>query len=281
MKRILITGRGGAGSWTIRAEQIGSALGALVKPMATVEDIRAADFVLVVKRVPEQLLAALRAARRPWAYDVVDAYPQPGCTFWSRQQAAAWMRDAIRRVAPDLIIWPNRRMRDDCSMQGPAIYHHFRPGIDRNPIRQDLKIIGYEGRPHYLQGWHNAIDRECTERGMTFVLNPGRLADVDAILAVRGGDWRGYVQDHWKSNVKLANAHGSGTPFIGIRECGYIETAAGGEEWVDRPKELGRALDRLADQKHRQEVQAAFLKAAIPLSKTAEQTREALCALKS
>ena len=65
--KILVTGRGGAASWTIRGEQIGAALGATVKPKASLEDMRAADVILVVKKVPDELLADLRKSGRPWA----------------------------------------------------------------------------------------------------------------------------------------------------------------------------------------------------------------------
>lgn len=278
--RILVTGRGGAASWTIRGEQIGMALGAVVKPRATLADIKAADAVLVVKRVPDDLLDSLRRSKRPWAYDVVDAYPQPMCSRWTRQQAAAWMRDYLRRLSPTGVIWPTEKMRDDCG-EGPVIYHHHRSNLAKNPVRPKIAAIGYEGRPHYLDGWRKVIDRECQARGIDFLLNPSRLADVDIVLAVRGGEWRGYVQDHWKSNVKLANAHASGTPFIGIRERGYTETGTGAEEWVDHPNDLGRALDHLSEQTVRAKVQREFLQAAIPIERTAAQFREALCGLKS
>lgn len=278
--KIIVTGRGGAGSWTVRGEQIGQALGARVQPKATVEDLKAADVALVVKRVPDTLLDALRRSRTPWAYDVVDAYPQPICSKWSRQQAIAWMRDYLRRLRPDAVIWPTARMRDDCGA-GEVVYHHHRPGLARNPIRPEIKVLGYEGRPDYLEGWHKHIARECDRRGLTFLLNPQRLADVDVVLAVRGGEWRGYVQEHWKSNVKLANAHASGTPFIGTRERGYLETATGAEQWADEPGELGRCLDRLAEQPVRMAVQESFLAASIPLEQAASEFRRVLCALKS
>lgn len=278
--KLLVTGRGGAGSWVVRGEQIGSALGAKVLPHATVADLKAADAVLVVKRVPETLLAALNRAGRPWAYDIVDAYPQPMCSTWNRKQAIAWVKDYARQLRPDAIIWPTAAMRDDCGA-GEVIYHHHRPGLARNPIRPNLETIGYEGSARYLEGWHKAIDRECQARGMQFLLNPRRLADVDVVLAVRGGAWRGYVQENWKSNVKLANAHASGTPFIGVRERGYEETATGAELWADHPGELGRALDRLEAQAVRQAIQETFLAAAFPLERAAKQFKGVLCALKS
>lgn len=277
----LVTGRGGAGSWQVRGEQIGAALGASVIPNATVKQIKAADVALVVKRVPDDLLHGLRRADRPWLYDIVDAYPQPLCSDWTKKQAVAWVRAHIRRLQPTAVIWPNARMRDDCELPGEVVYHHHRPRIQANPIREHFGVIGYEGRAAYLDGWHKTIERECQARGLTFLLNPARLADVDAILAVRGGEWRGYVSDHWKSNVKLANAHGSGTPFIGIPEDGYLETACGAEEWVDLPDELAAALDRLTPVATRMDAFERSSVRAFGVEKAAEQVGGILCALRS
>lgn len=110
---------------------------------------------------------------------------------------------------------------------------------------------------------------------------PASLADVDVVLALRGSWWNGYAQQHWKSNVKLANAHGSGTPFIGAPEDGYLETAAGAEYWATCESDLARALDWLESEQARKSVQQRFLKAALPVEKVAEQYREVLCALRS
>jgi hypothetical protein len=79
------------------------------------------------------------------------------------------------------------------------------------------------------------------------------------VVAFRGTGFNGYVQRHWKSNVKLANAHGSGTPFIGQRECGYLETQTGLEQWAECPDDLDNCFDILAGQYHRQTISKAFL----------------------
>ena len=218
--KLLFTGKGGAGSWTVRGEQLGGALGAVVKPNATQRDIAAADLVVVVKRTPEPLLAALRAAGRPWVLDVVDFYPQPQAAVWPRADAIAWVRRRIAELAPTAVIWPNERMAEDCGAEkwpGAVLYHHHRPGIRRNPIREQVRTVGYEGAPAYLAEWRPILEEECTRRGWRFVVNPEQLADLDIVVAFRGGVWDGYAPAHWKSNVKLANAHGSGTPTVSKR----------------------------------------------------------------
>lgn len=288
---ILFTGRGGAGSWTVRAEQVGQALGARVQPLASVEDCNRADVIVVVKRIPEQLLERIRRSGRPWVYDIVDAYPQPTCASWKKPEAIGWLDTTIERLRPSAVIWPNARMRDDLVEErrwqhvevprGAVIPHHHRPGIRKNPVRERIARIGYEGAPAYIDGWRSAIERQCQRIGAEFVLNPSHLADVDVVLALRDKNHSGYPQRQWKSNVKLANAHGSGTPFIGLPEPGYKETGSRAEQWAETEQELAIALDFLAPQWVRRAQRAAFLKAALPVETVAQQYREFLCALKS
>src|SRR5688572_31220626 len=111
--KVLFTGRGTSGSWKIRGEQIGAAMGATVKPMATLEDCRAADVIVAVKRIPAQLLENIRASGRPWVYDIVDAFPQPLCSTWSRSQCIDWLNEVIGTLKPTAVIWPTARMQDD------------------------------------------------------------------------------------------------------------------------------------------------------------------------
>jgi hypothetical protein len=288
---ILFTGRGGAGSWTIRAEQIGGALGARVKPHATLDDCRWADVIVVVKRIPNDLLARIRQSGTPWVYDIVDAYPQPECSTWEKPAAVGWLDTLLTRLQPSAVIWPNARMGEDLAFElkwqgreapcSIVLRHHQRPGIRVNPIRPEVKRIGYEGSAAYLNGWMPAIEEQCSRIGAEFVLNPTHLADVDVVLALRDKNHAGYPQRHWKSNVKLANAHGSGTPFIGMPESGYQETTTGCEYWATTGAELGTALDWLASQSAREQVSERFLQAAIPIDAVAGQYREFLCALKS
>lgn len=279
--KVLFTGRGASGSYQIRAVQMAAALGARETAMATVEDCRAADVIVVVKRIPEQLLLNIRKSGRPWVYDIVDAYPQPKCTNWTEGVAKAWLAEHLRQLRPDAVIWPNERMQEDGGGSGAVIYHHHRPKIDVNPIRERIEVIGYEGALAYLHGWQEAVEIECRARGARFVVNPERLADVDVVLALRGKSWNGYVQQSWKSNVKLANAHGSGTPFIGAPEAGYMETACGAEYWATTHASLSVALDWLEPKSTRQEVGARFLKSAFTIDHAAERYRDVLCALKS
>lgn len=270
--RVLITGKGTSGSWKIRGEQLGAAIGARVEPMTT----PAGETVAVcVKRLPDALLRGLRGI--PVVWDVVDAYPQPVGNGWTEAQCKDWLGREVERIKPAAIIAATKQMAQDCEAFGlPVLWlpHHHRPEIGRNPIRPAIRVVGYEGSPQYIAGWRRHIEAECERIGATFRVNPERLADVDVILALR--DSAGYAPRHWKSNVKLANAHGSGTPFIGCREAGYIETASGAEYWADTPSELRMALDWLKSQEAREAVSDRFMARAFPVEQAAERLKEFL-----
>lgn len=248
---LLVTGRGTSGSWQIRGVQLGEAIGATVLPQAF--DADPFDVVVIVKRAPADMALRARLAGVPVIWDVVDAWPQPVGNTWSRDECHAWLRLQVRAIKPAGIVAATRAMAADCADFGVpvlALPHHARPGLDANPIREHVQTVGYEGGEAYITGWRAAIEAECKRRGWRFVINPARLADVDIVLALR--DATGYAPRHWKSNVKLANAQASGTPFVGVREAGYLETAIGTcEKWADTPEELKRAFDALTPQGER------------------------------
>lgn len=280
--RLLFTGRGTSGSWAIRGEQLGGAMGARVARMASLEDCKWADVIVAVKRLPADLLQRIRQSGRPWIYDIVDAYPQPACSTWNRQEAVSWAQAHLAALAPSAVVWPCRQMSMDVSgeMEGKVIYHHHRPGIRRNPVRGTIKKVGYEGSPGYIQGWLPELNKECRRIGAEFVLNPADLADVDVVLALRDEAHAGHPQRCWKSNVKLANAHGSGTPFIGMPEPGYEETATGLEHWATNATDLGVALEHLQDKSSRERVSERFLQSALSIDRIAREYRQWIEALR-
>jgi hypothetical protein len=268
--RTLFTGKGGAsGSWAVRGQQLGAAIGATVKPLATHAEIAAHDLTVVVKRTPQSIVDALKFRR--WVWDIVDAYPQPEASAWTRREAVAWVRDRIRTLQPSAVIWPTQRMREDCDIdiRNMVLPHHYRPGIERNPIREKVRTVGYEGRADYLDQWALRLSDECERRGWSFVVNPKALADLDIVVAFRGGKWDGYVQRHWKSAVKLANAHGSGTPFVGQVESGYEEMATGAEYWAEDIQGVRTAFDWLESQSAREQVADRFVQGAYSLKQAA------------
>ena len=267
---VLITGRGTSGSWKIRGEQLGRAIGATVLPRAI--DMDPFDAVVMVKRTQPDMVVRARESRVPLVWDVVDAWPQPAGNTWGRDECMAWLRQQVKAIKPAGIVAATRAMAADCAEFGVPVLtlpHHARPGLERNPIREQVQTVGYEGSESYITGWRRHIEHECKQRGWRFVVNPERLADVDIVLALR--DATGYAPRHYKSGVKLANAQGSGTPFIGCREFGYMENSIGNcEKWADTPDELKRAFDLLTSQGERRRVAQWMLSVAPSLPATAK-----------
>lgn len=268
MASVLVTGRGVSGSWQIRGVQLGTAIGAHVEAQALRSK---AELVIGVKRVPVAIAEAYRG-RLIW--DAVDAWPQPHGNDWDEETCLYWLAGEMARLKPIGVIAATRQMARDLAGFGvPVLWlpHHYRPGIELNPIRPTAKVIGYEGSPPYIEAWRPAIAEVCERNGLKFVLNPPQLADLDIVLALRGAS--GYGPRKWKSNVKLANAHGSGTPFVGAPESGYLEMMAGPEYWASNASELAVAVGHLLSRERRMHVQEQFLKARLSLEEAAEKLK--------
>lgn len=274
--RILVTGNGTAGSWKVRGEQLGTEIGARVIPNCTDKHIAQADTVVVVKRLSLELALRVRAQRKRLVWDCVDPWVQPAGNLWQRDEARRWLRHELAKLSPDAVVYATKTMQEDADDTRPSIVlpHHARPGLVQNPIRQSVECVGYEGRDLYLSHWHDTIIRECRKRDWEFRVNPTQLADLDIVLAFRGGEWDGYAPRHWKSNVKLANAQGSGTPFVGGQESGYLETATGGEYWAGSPRMLSTAFDWLSSHEAREGAAERLRKADVSLASIGKRYRE-------
>lgn len=264
MKRILITGLGSKLAWKIRAEQLGHAMGAVVMAHAPRREMEKADVVVVCKWYTDQIVSDLRKCERPWAWDIVDAYPQPQAYQWIPSLARQWIRNTLFDLSPKALIAATGAMLEDASFRGIALPHHARPKQAVNSLRPRVKAVGYEGLAKYLGGgtesWRGLVEAECKARGWQFVVNPERLADVDILVALR--DQPNYVCSKWKSNVKLSNAHATGTPIVCAREAGYMENASGAEKWATSADELTQAFDSLTPVENRRVVHDVFLERA-------------------
>lgn len=278
--KVLVTGRGTSGSWQIRGMQLGTAIGATLCPAAL--DVAGFDLAVLVKRPAPGLVERLQRADVRIVWDVVDSWPQPIGNAWDHSTCMAWLDDQVRAIRPAAIVAATQVMAEDCAHFGiPVLWlpHHARPKQRMNPVHDHVRTVGYEGGEHYLGKWRPVLERECAVRGWRFVVNPAQLADVDIVVALR--DTAGYAPRNWKSNVKLANAQGTGTPFIGNREAGYAETASGGETWADTEIELARALDSLANRPSRKAANALMRTRARTLEHTATEYAAWLSTLNS
>lgn len=268
--KVLVTGKGTSGSWQIRGEQLGRAIGATVqlKPERPEEF----DVAVLVKRPTPELLR--RLGRVPIVWDVVDSWPQPHGNDWGRETAMSWMRGQIAAIRPVAFVAATRSMAVDLEVFGLpvlALPHHARPGQELNPVRERVHKVGYQGGPHYIDYWRPVIEAECRRRKWTFVVNPDVLADVDIVVGLR--DSRGYPVRHWKSNVKLANAQGTGTPCVMSPECGYMETQSGAEAWAEDERGLAASFDMLEQYPARSVSSRILLTAAPHLDQVAHQFR--------
>jgi hypothetical protein len=270
---VLITGNGKSGSYQIRAAQLGKAIGADVVPNAL--DVGAYDIVVLVKKARLDIADRARRAGVKVVVDIVDAWPQPEGNKWDRAACLAWLKGYVNSLKPDGIVAATHAMALDCEQFCiPTLYlpHHYRPGIERNPIREEVKVVGYEGAEHYLVRWRAVLEKECARRGWSFVVNPASLAQLDIVVALRDED--GYAPRHWKSGVKMSNAMGSGTPFIGCREAGYMEMAVGNtSKWADNETELKVAFDALTPQAERRRASEWMLAVAPSIEKVAAKYR--------
>lgn len=280
MTRVLVTGKGGtAGSWQIRGEQLGNAIGAEVFPRAEMAEIRGADLIVVVKRTPPDLIKKIRQAGRRWVYDIVDGWPQPYGNEWSREVASRWLRAHLIDLAPDAVVFPTSQMLTDSGWTGPALVlpHHAWPKYHAVQVEAQVRRVGYEGALSYLGHWHGHLERECAARGWELVLN-GDLASCQIGIALRCAT--GYPCGAWKANTKLANLQALGLPAVISPEGSYREFGSGSEFGVIEPGELGAAFDTLADYDLRVQISEAAQAAAPRLQAVASVFREWLCSSK-
>lgn len=255
---ILVCGAGKAGSWVIRGEQLGTAIGARVDALGL--KLGTPDLAILVKRARNDVVQRLHATGVPIIWDALDAWRQ-GCSDDSgRETCMRWLRDRFEVLRPSSIVAATQAMAEDCAEFGVpvlALPHHARAQQALNPILETVRTVAYEGRVEYLGWWQQFMIGECERRGWRFVLNPAQLADVDIVVAVRAE--RGYGPTHWKSGVKLANAQGSGTPCILNMEAGYQETASGGEVWANTKEQMVAGLEFLADPAERRSMAGLLL----------------------
>jgi hypothetical protein len=268
LNSLLITGGGSAGSWKVRGHQLGRAVGAYtVKENATAKDIAEHRIVVVVKRCPEGLRKLLRESGKLIVWDCVDAYPQPNTM--SREQAVAFMHEYALQLGAHHIVAATKRMAYDLGGVEYLQHHGWARGV--SPVKQNIKLVAYEGDSRYIAEHRNFLDSECRRRGWRFEVNPPDITNVDVLVAFRGLQFDSYTSRFWKSGVKLANAQIAGIPFIGSLEAGYRETACGAELWAETPEEIKRAFDELEPQATREEIQRQFLVAAPTLKKVARE----------
>lgn len=264
---MIFTGNGKAGSWKIRGEQLGAAVGAEVVPNAEMSEIRGTDWVVVVKRTPEDLIRKIRQAGKKWVWDVVDAWPQPKGNGWEAWTAVSWLKDSLSMLQPNAVVFPSTRMLADSQWRGASLVlpHHAWPKYLPRVVSARINRVGYEGDPRYLGAWHDVVLTECQRRGWDFVT--GDLSECDVGICLR--DVTGYPCSAWKANTKLANCQALGIPAICSPEESYVEFGSGAEYFATCADDVRRAFNELDDYEARLGISAAMQAATPRLSDVA------------
>ena len=246
---VLILGLGGE-SFEIRGKQLGGAIGARIAKRPQTEDLRWADLVVLIKRAGFEYASAVQAARKPIVWDALDYWHQPIENAWDEASARNLAKWCLSVIRPKLTVCATQAMAD--AHDGVYLPHHARPGLTAMPVKEKIEIVAYEGVPKYLGRWAKAISKECQRRGWTFVINPPNLATADLIVALRDGEWDGWMCRQWKSGVKYVNAMAAHRPVITQESAAWRELSGFG--WVvETPAHLEQAFD-LCDDAFREEV---------------------------
>jgi len=189
-------------------------------------------------------------------FDVLDSWRQGRTEIdFDKEKAKRYFHDLFNSRKIDSVIFPNNVMRDDIGYKHcTTIYHHYYPWIKRNPIRKKIERIGYQGDPRFLGEW-----KEKLEKIGSFVITDD-LSKIDVAIAVRGSVYANFLSRSYKSNVKLANCYGSGTPCIVWPEKSYLETACDGVKFFTNEEELRSHLSDLESYEIRKEISDSFIR---------------------
>jgi hypothetical protein len=240
--KILVVGGDTKGAWQMRGVQLGRAIGARVTAEPGVSDWAWADVVVLVKRAAMMWQAQAQQCRVPVIWDALDFWAQPEDNAKPRE---ALISDAIRisrSVGASKIICATQAMAAD--LGGVYLPHHGRAGMTPIPPRTMARVVGYDGTPKYLGRWRAELEATCASLGLTFVVNPPDLHDVDVFVSFRDGRWDGWVCRQWKSGVKHVNALLAGRPIVSQPSAAahelyqVSETVESQEELTDRLKSV-------------------------------------------
>lgn len=275
---VLIVGTGPAGSFLIRGEQLGRAIGARVTVAPTAADWAWAEVIVLVKRALEVYAPRAHETRRPVVWDALDFWRQPAENGLAAVDALALLRWLQQQYRPTLTIGATAAQATDAA--GVYLPHHTWADLVPTPARATVSVVAYQGSPRYLGRWAERLHAECTRRGWRFVLNPPDLAAADLLVALRDEPWDGWMCRRWKSGVKLVNAIAAGRPVL-MQPSAAADEIAGPGSLLDTAAELPAALERWADLAARTEAVVTCQRRAqaYTLPVIAAQYRETLCRL--
>lgn len=265
--KVCFTGRVRKGSWKIRGLQIAASRRNWDAPYELNKlEIGKYDLYCVVKKPDDAILKMLTKSGATVVYDIVDpwAQPQDGIQVGDVNAARELFTGYFDRLKASSYIFANRTMKQHLRPlvpHGTFIYHHYWPNVSLNPIRDKVEVVGYEGNPRYLGEWESALHDACNRRGWRFVVNPANLTDIDIGIIARGGEDDNFLSNNYKSNVKLANFYGAGTPcLVSAKEMSCHEIDEGDVRFFSTPEELDFQFDQLSDCRVRKAIHERFLR---------------------
>lgn len=247
---ILMLGLGSKpGSWTIRGQQLGAAIGARVTSTPTDADWKWAELAVIVKRSEPRFGPDARRHGVPIVWDALDSWRQPSENGMGEVQARQQLKNHISAIKPALVIGATQAQAEAAG--GVYLPHHSRPGLTPAPAREKVSVVAYEGSPAFLGSWHGRLHVACQRRGWTFVINPPDIREADILVALREDPWDGWACREWKSGVKLVNAIAAGRPILTQPSAALSDIGAPGDV-VETTSQLDAEFDRWADFEQRQ-----------------------------
>lgn len=216
---ILMVGAG-KGSFVMRGQQLGAALGARVTSAPTDADFDWCDLVVLVKKHATTFAPRAHKAGKPIVWDALDFWSQPAQNSYKQDAATFALQSHIKVIKPALVIGATEAMAQAARAYVPAAYlpHHSWAGLVPTAPRENVSVVAYEGNPAYLGRWHGWLTEACAKRGWSFVVNPADLSTADILVAFRDGPWDGWICRAWKSGVKAVNAVAAGRPIV-MQDC--------------------------------------------------------------
>ncbi len=196
----------------------------------------------------------------PIVWDALDFWRQPGDNLMSDVVARQFLAANIKVIQPALTIGATKAMADDS--WGQYLPHHSWAGLVPTWPREAVETVAYEGNALYLGAWHDRLEEACQARGWRFVVNPPDLSKVDILVALRHGQWDGWMPRQWKSGVKVSNAIAAGRPLITQKTAAADESGVEAIWTITDGDDLLKAFDQLSDQSVREDVARACDKAA-------------------
>lgn len=277
--KVVFAGHESKGAWILRAKQIAPKLNAVLDPNFTSSKC---DLIVLIKIPTPKILEKIICSGVPVIWDIQDCWSQTdknNMSIWSREQILDYFRILLEKIKPIHVISASSKMKDDIKSLGfnsTVIHHHHRKTIQINPIREKLQVVGIEGSKFQFGDWIGKLDNLVKNLGLQFKVNletnKDKLSLFDVVINVRAFD--GYINTYWKSNIKLANSHGSGTPAICNRQQSYFDTESGQERWADSEEEIASCINELRNYETRLKIHQAFLENKISLEQVIEDYKK-------